>query len=256
VTATDANGCTSIGTTSVTVVDPPQPVIEGSETACAGNPVMLTVLDSYSNYAWNTGANSQQIEVAAINGASFTVTVTEGGCTGVDSITISAAPLPNIVIEVGAGDINGYPVVVTGADAYVWSPEVGLSCFNCDQLVANPGTATTYCVTGTLNGCEATDCVTIEPAPQCPVYIPNVFKRFAGNFNDRFCLFSSCTFTAHIYIFDRWGNLLQELEGSEICWDGTYKGEDLLPGVYVYRAEITTDNGVTLIKAGDITIVE
>jgi gliding motility-associated-like protein len=35
-------------------------------------------------------------------------------------------------------------------------------------------------------------------------------------------------------VFNRWGQLIFETNNPETGWDGTYKGELLNPGVYMY----------------------
>jgi len=61
-----------------------------------------------------------------------------------------------------------------GANNYVWSPAAGLSCTNCANPVATPGTTTTYTVTGDLVGtCPNVDQVTVNVAPDfTPVMNP------------------------------------------------------------------------------------
>ncbi len=51
-------------------------------------------------------------------------------------------------------------------------------------------------------------------------------------------------------------NLLPSQNGSG-NWDGTYNGEPLSPGVYVYVAEIQfIDNDTRLLYKGDITLIK
>jgi hypothetical protein len=38
-------------------------------------------------------------------------------------------------------------------------------------------------------------------------------------------------------------------------WDGTFKGQRLNPGVFVYYAEIELVNGETVIRKGDVTLL-
>jgi gliding motility-associated-like protein len=62
-------------------------------------------------------------------------------------------------------------------------------------------------------------------------------------------------------IYDRWGELVfekknfgtnNEYEG----WDGTYKGNEISPGVYVFYAEIELLDGTRRTITGDITLVK
>jgi hypothetical protein len=38
-------------------------------------------------------------------------------------------------------------------------------------------------------------------------------------------------------------------------WDGTFKGKELNPGVYIYWAEIEYQGGTTRILKGDVTLI-
>ena len=61
-------------------------------------------------------------------------------------------------------------------------------------------------------------------------------------------------------IYDRWGNLIFNIEGiptSEptLGWNGTYKGKDVNSGVYVYRYSLTTEDGEIITNIGDVTVI-
>jgi hypothetical protein len=38
-------------------------------------------------------------------------------------------------------------------------------------------------------------------------------------------------------------------------WDGTFRGEDMNPAVFVYYLELDLANGERVIRKGDVTIV-
>lgn len=77
-------------------------------------------------------------------------------------------------------------------------------------------------------------------AISCPFYIPNAFTPNGDNINERFVVAEgeNCRVVEFsIRIFDRWGRLVFE-SGSpapEDSWDGTYEGEELAKGVYIYN---------------------
>jgi gliding motility-associated-like protein len=61
-------------------------------------------------------------------------------------------------------------------------------------------------------------------------------------------------------IYDRWGDLVFRKEhfqpnDPQAGWDGTFKGDLLNPGVYVYRIEIIYGDGLEDQLAGDITLL-
>ena len=56
-------------------------------------------------------------------------------------------------------------------------------------------------------------------------------------------------------IFDRWGELVFETTDQSIGWDGTFKGKEVDPDVYVYHLRVICfDEQENLIK-GNITLI-
>ncbi len=56
-------------------------------------------------------------------------------------------------------------------------------------------------------------------------------------------------------IYNRWGELLFESSDKTVGWDGYYKGQLMPQGVYVFRLELTFENGRREAKVGDITLI-
>ena len=89
------------------------------------------------------------------------------GCTTLDSFRVSALDRPRIVVSGGADLCCGgsTPLQATGASSYRWTPEAGLSCFDCADPVASPIASAIYTVVGTLpGGCSDTANVTVDVA--------------------------------------------------------------------------------------------
>jgi len=59
-------------------------------------------------------------------------------------------------------------------------------------------------------------------------------------------------------IFDRWGSQLfnknRNSDQESIIWDGKSHDKTILPGVYIYLAEITDSSGSKRYVSGDLTI--
>jgi CHU_C Type IX secretion signal domain len=60
-------------------------------------------------------------------------------------------------------------------------------------------------------------------------------------------------------VYDRWGELLFEtqsrgLNDEQSGWDGTHRGKKVLPGVYIWRADIRLNDGSLLQKKGEVTV--
>jgi len=62
-------------------------------------------------------------------------------------------------------------------------------------------------------------------------------------------------------VYDRWGELVFASEENHPAsdpsygWDGSFKGEPVNPGVFVYVVEVLFINGTTEQIGGDVTIV-
>lgn len=94
VTVADGNGCTGSATILANV--PPDPFVDisGNAAFCSGDAVDLTLGQSFAQYAWSTGATTQNITIGA--GNTYTVTITDIlGCTATDQIIIQENPLPS-----------------------------------------------------------------------------------------------------------------------------------------------------------------
>ena len=93
------------------------------------------------------------------------------------------------------------------------------------------------------------------------MYIPNVFNP-TTNDNNLVMVFGGedVEKIKSFLIFDRWGTAIRQYNDfapndPNKGWDGTFKGQKLDPGVFVYYAEILFKDGETEIFKGDVTLV-
>jgi gliding motility-associated-like protein len=97
VTVTDINGCT--GTTSVTTVSTPAPVVDitGPSQVCPGNAATLNATPGYASYVWSDGTPGPVYP--ASDPGLYSVTATDAnGCEGTANFTLDVAPPPMPVI--------------------------------------------------------------------------------------------------------------------------------------------------------------
>jgi len=169
VTITDQNGCTAVGSQSVTVNSLPEPQIAGDNDICFGDLTTLTASGGIE-YEWNTGENSTSILVQPGINTIFTVTVTDhNGCTASTSKTVSVKDLPTIVIDGDNGVCRGELLTLTANEGshYSWSTGETTS-----SIQVNPSVTTIYSVTVTGdNGCSgiASKRVEVYENPQLSV---------------------------------------------------------------------------------------
>lgn len=72
----------------------------------------------------------------------------------------------------------------------------------------------------------------------CPLFVPNAFSPNGDGVNDVLELFADCLFQDFdLKIFNRWGEMLYQVKGPTVNWDGTVNGQRLPNGVYVYAID-------------------
>ena len=175
ITGTDGNGCVNSG--SVTATVNPLPIVDGGSgvVLCSGDSSTLTATGA-NVYTWlpSPGLSSTtgtSVTVNAINSTTYFVTGTDfNGCTGSASVTVTINPLPVISGSEDVAICAGSSTFISadGAASYSWSPGTGLSATTGSVVVANPGSTTSYTITGTdANGCVnySTETVTVNALP-------------------------------------------------------------------------------------------
>jgi gliding motility-associated-like protein len=95
------------------------------------------------------------------------------------------------------------------------------------------------------------------------IYVPQIFSPNEDGQNESFTVYGDPDLVqdvALLRIYDRWGELVFEQQSLTINdeaagWQGTLRGRPVLPGVYVWYAEIRMRNGSIVFKKGELTVV-
>ena len=106
-----------------------------------------------SQYTWSNGATTQSINVSPAETTTYEVTVSDGNTSDTDQVTVTV----NSVTANAGQDVTidqGDEITLTaiGGDTYLWN-----NGETAPSITVNPNTTTTYSVTVTAKGCEATD---------------------------------------------------------------------------------------------------
>jgi gliding motility-associated-like protein len=117
---------------------------------------------------------------------------------------------------------------------YSWYPAIYLNDVTILQPSVTPLDEVTYTltVTGTA-GCKDSSSVSVKilPEPQ----IPNAFTPNNDGLNDTWGIPYLNLYTrSDVKIFNRYGQLIFHSQGYQQPWDGTFKGEPMPAGAYVY----------------------
>ena len=186
VTGTDANGCSSNGTVTVTAHPIPTITITNSKPdLCVGDSSVLsgTGAGAGGDYLWQPGnLNTSNITVNPTATTSYTVTGTDSwGCqsTATSTVTVHQPPLVSVGPDQSVCEGGSIIINATGAQSYVWQPggHTG-SSLTITPLGLDD---TTFTVTGTDQwGCVNTDDITITVDPLPTITVDPVAPICAG----------------------------------------------------------------------------
>ncbi|MCC7465363.1 MAG: gliding motility-associated C-terminal domain-containing protein, partial [Saprospiraceae bacterium] len=143
-----------------------------------------------------------------------------------------------------------------------WTPATDLSCDDCPSPWAKPLNSRYYTVrVEDTDGCAAEERILVQVSRKRLIYPPNIFSPNEDGENDYFTLYAKGVVEIRkLAIFDRWGEQMFVRErflpnDESLGWDGTFKGEPMNPGVYVWYAEVVFPDGETEVIYGDVTIL-
>jgi gliding motility-associated-like protein len=277
ITVEDGNGCPVEATAVVTQPDSLGiSVIDIVDNICFGESLgSITVAASGGTgpYEYSLDGFSFQTDPTLANLAAgiYTITVLDAmGCTATtvgevtQPVELLADAGPDVFIQLGfdttlRATSNYFPV------SFDWSPLDSLDCLSadCDFVRVDPTNTTTYQVLVTNEaGCTTLTEVTVFVIKDRPVYVPNAFSPNGDGANDGFTVFGGPGLERieKLQIFSRWGSLVFETNNIDpnderLGWDGTFKGQPVNPGVFVYIAQLRFVDQEVIQVEGDVTVI-
>ena len=154
-------GCT--GNDAINVAVTPLPVVNlgPDATICAGSSITLDAGNVGATYLWSTGATTQTIVVNSAG--TYSVQVTQGGCTGNDAINIAVGAA--LVVDLGpdATICAGSSVTLDAGNVgatYLWSTGATTQTISVNAA----GTYSVQVTQGTCSGNDAID-IAVNPLP-------------------------------------------------------------------------------------------
>lgn len=184
-----------------------------------------TPLSIYS-YQWslngislNSETNSQiDINVSGI----YSVMVTsEFGCKNISQIVLTESEKPSIV-SIKVDDLNAnntITIFVNGIGNYEYSLDNLFGEYQSQNIFYNVKEGSHIIYVKDINGCGVSSELTSV------IKTPNYFTPNGDGFNDFWNVKSNSV--ASIYIYNRFGKLLKQLNPIDIGWDGIYNGNSL-----------------------------
>ena len=271
----DLNGCSVIGSSTVTIQELVTPVIDFHYAAPICNnaenpsPIPASNFNSGGNYFSMPGLSvdttSGIIDLANSISGNYTVSYSlqQVNCTAAGSsttgVSIVGSPTLQIKTRVFIAPGSTTTLSVSGGVTYTWTPDSGLSCSDCSNPIVSPPESKQYCVLSEENGCISKACVLVDVTCDAnhDFSVPNAFTPNGDNTNEQFCLqgWDFCVKDFSVLIFNRWGEKVFESADPNFCWDGTYKARPLNSEVFAYVINAIYSDSKRISKKGNITLI-
>jgi gliding motility-associated-like protein len=178
---------------------------------------------------------------AGVGTHAITYTFPGNPCTLASNINIVVNARPTVDAGPGLSTIQGVPVNLQGSgtqgSSFAWTPAIGLNNPTIASPVATPQQTTHYTLMATLNGCSASDTMTLTVNLPCNVDPAKAFTPNGDGINDLWIigsLNSGCILGARVNVYNRWGAQVYQSNDYRNNWDGRYKGDLLPDGTYYY----------------------
>ena len=219
-------------------------------------------------FLWSDG--STETVLAVTEAGEYGVTVTNE-CFVFEDQAFIEMETEDLFVELGddlnteLGDRVGlaYTTNAKSVTLHEWQVEgdVILDCTNCPnpKFVAS-GPARISLTIIDERGCMTTDELNLSVDETRKLHIPNAFSPNEDGVNDFFFIQGRAEQVLSLQIYDRWGRLLfdqssHDPNSAELGWDGSFKGERVDSGIYLWIAEIEFANGEVELRSGDLLLI-
>jgi gliding motility-associated-like protein len=227
-----ANGCESASREEVALVSYAVPgASQNIEIEfCEGNSLTLTAGISGLSYLWNTGETTEAIDVTSPG--EYDVQMTNAsGCSSTQTFTVNMLNAPQI--ESVAFTNNSATLVMVNTDIENFE-------FSIDGEEYQPSPTFNNLSAGLYTGYARSVLGCGEDSENFVIYlIPKVISPNGDNINDVFTIAGmSALPKANVYIMDRYGKFITQLNRTNPRWDGTLDGYQLPATDYWYIIKI------------------
>ncbi len=278
----EGSGCPSFDTLFVNVNDLTVDIINNQGTFCESDGPFLVNVSPPGGVLYADDASVQFFDAQTIDIANtppgtywlyYDYSDIDVGCFGSDSLQIEITTGQDVSFAVIPSDCITEPdkVIYTGTEitdtsnALVWSiNEYELTEGMGDTMLVTWTYPGTYEISLSLadgsciaNGDSLTQVIPSRTQDDCGAlaYIPNVFTPNGDDVNDLFLIMGDAVVEMTLHIYDRWGEKVFETSDQLEGWNGTFKDEQLPPGVFFYYVELLLDDGSTTIQKGNVTLI-
>jgi gliding motility-associated-like protein len=263
-TLTAINGCDSILTVEINVTQfTTSAISEDSLNVCYNDDDFNLIADNPGGIWTGVGVIDTIAGIYSPNEAGLGSYIVyhhfSGYCGDLDSIKIIVNQQPVLEFEtiddICDGEIGEITALSPRVDDYSFNWNTGDTTSYLTNVLADNYTL----IVSDLNGCTETYQVTVNNIIEdCRyhIYLPNTFSPNNDGENDVLYLRGRDIESFTLQIYNRWGNKIFETDDINTGWDGTFKGNELDPAVFVYILRVKFTNGAEILEDGNITIIK
>ena len=229
-----------------------------------------------TNFLWKpedsiiSGQNSNRIFVAPRETMQFKLFVSNAtGCEDEDSMQVivnlpkfTTAEILSSLDTAFEGQSVQFSTNRNGADLlYLWEPEEDFDNPAQASTSLRAKETKTYKVTITdlSTSCEVIafrQLVVFEiNCAEPDIFVPTAFTPNDDLTNDILFVRGENLESIEFQLYNRWGEKVFETNDKNKGWDGTYKGKEVDPGVFVFHLKAICFDGQEFIKKGNITLI-
>lgn len=206
-----------------------------------------------TSYLWSNGANTATM--SNVSAGTYTVTVTEGICSGTATASIGNVPGPTASFSVNSHSqsIMDGPFEFTdmsmGATTWEWNfGDNGVSTAqNPSYSYSGSGTFTVTLTVTDNNNCSDEAYTSLYVYDLYTIYFPSAFSPDGDGLNDFFGPFGLGIDNNQyeMHIFDRWGKEIFTTNDVNHYWDGKIcdSNKEPIPGIYTYKVTYNETGG-------------
>ena len=272
VIVTDRNGCKDTANYYVGEIPPMHVNAYIKNVLCpplSNGSVILSVTGGSPAYQfeWSNGSIDSAVYSLPVGRDSVVIT-DQRGCVFDSTFVLSndsafiVRPEPDTV-TILQGNNTQLAVAITSLGAgnpstIIWAPANGLSCSDCIAPIAAPATTTQYAIEVVSDsGCVVNTQILVTVIPQHQLYLPNAFTPNADGVNDTWEVFGNkkAWIRCSVEIFDRWGEKVFYSTDLDFQWDGKYRDNYVLPGIYIYSFKVVFIDDYSVTNTGSITVI-
>lgn len=237
VTVTNNLNCTGTDSIHISYFNSVPPNIGNDTSICPGQTVLFNAGNNFHNFVWQNNSTQQTFSSGTV-GTYFVHALTVNNCPVADTakiLSLNPVPPANVIVDTFLCPGETILLNAPAGFTYLWS---------------DGSTAQTFSVSASAQynlllinnfGCSAVSDFFV--GENCPpgLFFPTAFTPNADGVNDKFLPKYYKIGDYHLYVFNRWGQLVFDTDKIYDGWDGTYQGIKSEMGSYVWFVRYTTN---------------